>query len=534
MGHPDNPTMTISAIVLYLILLSHQTVSEEQVQQNVIVEKGENTILQCHDQPVNASSVLYHWKKDGVIVATQNPSKPSEHLSILNNGSLRISGLQYIDEGLYTCECQTKDDSSWQTHSNIMLQVADGPTIISLDIRPATLLKNGTLYVNKSSDVYFNCSSVSRPSQNLTWTVENLAQDNHNRASGSESTLEFSISRIQPLDQGMYTCTSQNTLSKTTVNKSQELLVYYAPERHPECSWEVTKEPSDVLLICTWTEGYPAPTLSWHEVLEESVIAKGPTINFTSQGTERLEIHVNRFTLHEKEEVKCTGHHVTGVEKSCSINLKMPYPTGDPLVTALDGSNITLSCIETSSLPPANTVWKKKDEVINNTSKYNVSKNGPTYKLTIINVTKDDEGVYYCYSENPLGARELEVVLTVKTSASNGGAIVGIFVSILVMMIGISVGVTVYSKRDRICIGLGFGHLDDDRGDVLSLVDSDDEEIFHDSVPQLPPLTNGHATTLVEIHRIPYSDRDDNADSTEHTDQTHPDQTESEHQSADY
>lgn len=107
-----------------------------------------------------------------------------------------------------------------------LIYISDGPTSISLDIRPATLLKNGTLYVNKSSDVYFNCSSVSRPSQNLTWTVENLAQDNHDKASGSGSTLKFFINRIQPQDQGMYTCTSQNTLSMRTVNKSQELLVY--------------------------------------------------------------------------------------------------------------------------------------------------------------------------------------------------------------------------------------------------------------------------------------------------------------------
>lgn len=92
------------------------------MQLYVIGEKGENTTLQCHDQPVNMSSVLYQWKKDGAVVATHNPSNPSEHLSILNNGSLRISGLLYIDEGLYTCEC--KNDSSWQTHSNIQLKIA--------------------------------------------------------------------------------------------------------------------------------------------------------------------------------------------------------------------------------------------------------------------------------------------------------------------------------------------------------------------------------------------------------------------------
>ncbi|XP_016146161.1 V-set and immunoglobulin domain-containing protein 10 [Sinocyclocheilus grahami] len=360
MGYPYNPKMIISAIALHLLLLSHQTVSEEQVQRYVTGEKAENTTLQCLDQPVNASSLLYRWKKNGAVVATQNPSKPSEHLSISNNGSLWISGLQYIDEGQYECESQTKDGSSWQTLSNILLRVA-----------------------------------------------------------GMESL--------------------------------------------------------------------------W-------------------------------FILHSGEEVKCIGHHVTGEENSCSFKLKMPYPLGDPMVTALVGSNITLSCTETESLPPAKTVWMRKDnKTINTTSKYIVSDNNPNYNLTIINVTKEDEGIYYCYSINPLGPKELEVYLTVKTSADNKGAVVGVFVSVLIMMIGITVGVTIYSKRDRICIGLGFSHLDDDRGDILSLVDSDEEVIFHDTVPQLPPLTNGHATTLVEIHRIPSSDHEDNADRTvQHNDQTHP------------
>lgn len=94
---------------------------------------------------------------------------------------------------------------------------------------------------------------------------------------------------------------------------------------------------------------------------------------------------------------------------------EMPYPVGDPMVTALKGSNITISCTEVDSLPPAKTVWMRKDKIINTTSKYIVSDNNPNYKLTIINVTKEDEGTYFCHSENPLGRRELEVYLTVKS-----------------------------------------------------------------------------------------------------------------------
>ncbi|KAL0193996.1 hypothetical protein M9458_012292, partial [Cirrhinus mrigala] len=70
--------------------------------------------------------------------------------------------------------------------------------------------------------------------------------------------------------------------------------------------------------------------------------------------------------------------------------------------------NFTISCIEVESLPPAKTVWMQNGKIINTTSKYIVSENNPNYKLTIINVTKKDEGTYYCYSENPLGERELE------------------------------------------------------------------------------------------------------------------------------
>ena len=40
---------------------------------------------------------------------------------------------------------------------------------------------------------------------------------------------------------------------------------------------------------------------------------------------------------------------------------------------------------------------------------------------------------------------------------------------------------------------------------MLSLVESDDEQVFQDAVPRLPPVTNGLHTTLVQIHRMPSS-----------------------------
>lgn len=89
------------------------------------------------------------------------------------------------------------------------------------------------------------------------------------------------------------------------------------------------------------------------------------------------------------------------------------------MVSAVEGTKVTLTCTETAAFPPANTTWKKgvqKEKTsIEPGSKYVLSDKGPDYKLTILNVSKDDEGCYYCYSQNQLGYKYLEICLTVKS-----------------------------------------------------------------------------------------------------------------------
>lgn len=92
-----------------------------------------------------------------------------------------------------------------------------------------------------------------------------------------------------------------------------------------------------------------------------------------------------------------------------------PFPEGEPLVTAPLGPSVTLTCSETTSIPPASTTWRKGLQLQRITvgSKYTLSGEGPDFQLTIHNVSKDDEGFYFCRSENPLAVRELEIYLTV-------------------------------------------------------------------------------------------------------------------------
>lgn len=94
-----------------------------------------------------------------------------------------------------------------------------------------------------------------------------------------------------------------------------------------------------------------------------------------------------------------------------------PRPLAQPLVAALEGTNVTLACSESQSLPPAKTIWLRggrTQEPIVPSSKYIVAEQGPILSLTILSATKDDQGVYSCRSENAVAVAELEVILSIR------------------------------------------------------------------------------------------------------------------------
>ncbi|XP_068994863.1 V-set and immunoglobulin domain-containing protein 10 isoform X1 [Embiotoca jacksoni] len=459
---------------------------------------GDIALLPCYTVG-NVTPSFTTWMKNGREVAASRPPA-GRRLAVQHDGSLAIREVMPGDEGSYLCSSTLPGNSTFQ--ARVLLQVTGGPGNVSTSISPTTALSNGTLVAPRGSSVSFKCSVSSYPSQNLTWAFRGASSSNQSLAFTSESWLDFRIEDLQPSDQGVYICRAVNTVSLNTSTDRRQLLVYYVPDRHPDCMWASAQDPSHVQFSCSWLGAYPVPELRWGE-------------GGGFQVTDSLSVTLNRSLLSDGETVRCTARHPLlgpGQEKSCSFTLNLPFPEGEPLVTALEATSVTLTCAEATSVPPANTTWRKglqQDNVVAG-SKYVLSEEGPVLKLTILNISKDDEGVYFCRSENPLGVRELEVYLTVKTASSAyTGAIIGVFIAALIVGLAVIVAKNVYSSRHRICLGDGFGQMDEDRGDVLSLVESDDEQLFQDAVPRLPPITNGCHTTLVQIHRIPSSDYED-------------------------
>lgn len=502
---------------LLLLLIAHvigAAIGQDLVK--VVGTRGASVSLQCHYIPSNRTLSVVQWLKDGKVVASRNfsaiPSPSLDmHFSITDRGDLTIKDLVLSDEGNYLCNDSLLLNQTMQRQKAIQLLFASGPNNLWTGIKPATALPDGKMFVQKGSTVSFNCSSESYPSQTLSWIFQGLASNSSFLSFGNSSSLEFSLLNIQPIDEGTYSCVSQNALSNQTASKSTTLLVYYSPDRHPECYCNAVNDSSHLQLHCAWPECSPLPMLHWEEQLD-SHATKQPVLN-VSMTTESLEATLNKSQLYDGQTLTCSARNpvLHSEAKFCSITLRAPFPEGDPLVSALEGRNVTLTCTESTSLPVAKTTWRRKmsqEEIILG-SKYIISELGPTVSLTVVNLTKEDQGVYFCRSENPVMVRELEVYLTVKSSQTYAGGVVGAFIAIVIMGIGIIVGTSAYRNRDRICLGSGLGITNEERSDVFQLVDSDEEEIFDESETRITTAANGHATSIVQIHRIPSSDHED-------------------------
>lgn len=95
------------------------------------------------------------------------------------------------------------------------------------------------------------------------------------------------------------------------------------PDRHPECMWALSLDPSHIQFMCTWFGAYPTPTLRWGEDHgDQGDVWKGRI--FASEVADNLSVMLNRSVLYDGQTLRCMAQHMAlapGNKKSCSFNL---------------------------------------------------------------------------------------------------------------------------------------------------------------------------------------------------------------------
>uniref|UniRef100_H3DDU6 Ig-like domain-containing protein n=1 Tax=Tetraodon nigroviridis TaxID=99883 RepID=H3DDU6_TETNG len=328
-----------------------------------------------------------------------------------------------------------------------------------------------TLTVAAGDVVRLPCSSGVPTPRSTTWTKDGR-EVVAGGGPGQRLTLlpdgTLNIAEVTPGDEGSYLCSStlqDNSTFWTQVrllvtSDPENLTTSVAPGSALANGTLFVLRGSDVSFNCS-TSSRSARRLAWTfggaAASNGSLVSTvGASLDFRiaavqpgPSGPLRLQVPGHRRSAGGQGQRGAAG--LLGRARSPSP----PLPKGEPLVMVQKGDSITLTCTEEESTPPANTTWRKGllQEAVVPGFKYTLAEEGPVRRLTIHNVSGDDQGVYFCRSENLLGVRELEVYLTVRTSSAYTGVIIGVFVAAVIVASPIVFAKSLYSNRHRVCLG---------------------------------------------------------------------------------
>ncbi|NXU91240.1 VSI10 protein, partial [Xiphorhynchus elegans] len=431
----------------------------------VFGQVGGSILLLCRNVSKEATQVLWFQGDPRSFPPLSFPrvAFPRDvRFSLVNHSSLSITELREQDQGNYTCR-EVLNDTGHE--HRVQLLVASKETFIFAWI-PHVFHGNSPLQISKEHRFCAWCHS---------WSLQDCE--------GGKSTASLPVSLtlcalLAPsfVALPLNTCHACEICLPSVVSDHMLFLLTDPPQSTLKCWAETSSSGLMLQLFCSWPGGYPHPTLHWREEghdLENS----SWVINSTSSSDTHVET-LNSSHLSHHKVFKCVGSHVVKQEQpACTVELKIPSLETEPPKTCFVGDNVTLTCRVTESTPAARLTWLRditQPEVeIQPGGRFLITQKDNVSQLTIQNCSQGiDGGCYVCKAQNPVGLRELFVCLTVKQPVNIVG-IVGAVVVLSLLVILIITGVILY-YNPLLCLRGREGN--PDSGDVLVLVDSEDEE----------------------------------------------------------
>ncbi|XP_036215161.1 lachesin isoform X2 [Bactrocera oleae] len=231
-----------------------------------------------------------------------------------------------------------------------------------------------------------------------------VTHDKHDR----HRTWYLHINNVHEEDKGRYMCQINTVTAKTQFGY---LNVVVPPNIDDALSSSdvIVREGSNISLRCR-ASGSPRPIIKWKRDDNSRItINKNHIVNEWEGNT--LEItRISRLDMGAYLCIASNGIPPT-VSKRVKVSVDFPPMLLIPhqLVGAPEGFNVTIECF-TEAHPTSLNYWTRGEgPIIHDSYKYKVesSVGVPVYKthmkLTVINVSSGDDGIYKCVAKNPRG-----------------------------------------------------------------------------------------------------------------------------------
>nr|XP_057924200.1 obscurin isoform X3 [Doryrhamphus excisus] len=406
---------------------------------------GKDATLSC--TIVGSPTPLITWEKEKLKLTSGGRFKTVEDGEVYR---LTIYDLVLEDSGQYLCRAK---NSIGEAYAAVTLKVAL-PTEMT-PRAPVFMVKPTSARVGLGGDAVFHCRVAAHPEANFDWEKDGryLGESNRVKIVSDSDSSTLKIQSVRNLDSGTYTCRAQNTLGRAHAaaalvvdaqdahllsSDNHTSLLSHLQKRKEEMKKDISvfrmedttssfnsgkipdglehevrssilaKLPKGVFTrTCTVTEGkhaklscfvtgHPKPHIIWRK--DGTNISEGRRHVIYEDHAENFILKILYCKQSDNGFYTCNATNMAGQTYSAVLvtvkEPKVPFRRKLQDVEVQEKTSATLMC----EVPVSGnqTSWFMEETRLEQNRKYCMEEQGTLRRLTIHNVTTNDDGVYIC------------------------------------------------------------------------------------------------------------------------------------------
>ncbi|XP_038159303.1 roundabout homolog 2 isoform X1 [Cyprinodon tularosa] len=378
-----------------------------QAPSDVVVAAGEPAVLECipprgHPEP----SVF--WKRNNARLSSK------DERILMRGGKLMISPTRKSDAGMYVC-----------VGTNMVGERDSDPAELVVYERPVLVRRPVNQVVMEEETVDFLCEVHGDPAPTVRWRRDEgeLPRGRFEIRNGNNLRLF----RVKEQDEGMYTCTSENSVGKTEA--SAMLQVHVPPQITAKPRDQIAAQGRSVTFQCG-TTGNPPPAIFWQKEGSQMLLFPGQPPSQSGRYSVSMSGELIITDIHPEDSgfYVCQAISVAGSVLTKALLEVEGGPSGRiPPIIRQGPANQTLSRGAMAQLhcrlvggTSVQISWEKDGERLQgNKPRVTLMENGT---LQITDLKDTDSGMYTCVASSPTGESSWSGMLTVREDAASSGS----------------------------------------------------------------------------------------------------------------
>lgn len=260
------------------------------------------------------------------------------------------------------------------------------------------------------------CIFAGFPTPTVTWRSEDgQLMELDGRVHTDSFGQELVFTDVQFSDQGTYVCTAANSGNEQqswTTEIRVESAPYWRNDQPPE---NVTVAEEESAQFDCEVEGVPAPVIAWF-------VNGVPIRDLTANPRRTVGINYLRYenvTITDTQVVQCNASNKYGYVFANAYLRVIGEPPAfiqalPPVTTVSEGDSIVLMCRVFGAPRPVVT-WKKSGDDVVLGGRFTKDRRD---SLSISDIQREDEGIYYCVAENKFGRESVNGLLLVRSATT--------------------------------------------------------------------------------------------------------------------